>query len=1087
MASIFDHLNYWIDKNPDKLLYTFLNIDGEEVEQYTYLSFHERVEAIASHLQHRHQFAVNDRILLAYPPGLEMICAFFACAKIGLIPVPVYPPTSHGFQSAMYKINYIANDCQAAAVLTNREYYWSFKLNVTRNNLSKFSFKKDYVTKINWIITQDYKSLHKKGLQEQHTDILFLQYTSGSTSNPKGVIVTHENIIHNGDIVVDHLPIGVTWLPQYHDMGLIGYYLFFALKGGSSYGFSPIDFIQRPALWLETISKYKGTASSAPNFAYEYCLRPGKIPEETYENLDMSSLRFLMTAAEPINATIYNRFLNKFKKYGLEAESFFAAFGLAEFSLAVSNYGRNIVSIDKDHLKQHKLTHINNPSETTMDKVAQIMSCGKPLSDTIVKIVDAEKHIALEEGEIGEIWLNGKSKCQGYWNKPELTLKSFNAKIINSNDENNSYLRTGDLGFLLDGELYVCGRIKDMIIIRGLNYYPQDIEKIVENSSPNIRKGCSAAFAIDKDGAEQLIVVAEVKNAKKLPSSAEIISAIRKFINVEVNEVVFIPPRTIPKTSSGKISRHRAKQAWIDGSFKIIERFSTPQEQAKVKANAENSPFESLKIQYGLSGNEHQSLGEIGIGSLDLAVLIHDIKTLLKNKGANALSKQIDLRLLQEISVSELFELAEQFENASALAVNSLRNKLANLQKEYQKMEQQRMLEDIHLNFEPQLPIHYNGQKQSNILLTGGTGFFGPFILKSLLEHTSENIYVLVRAKNTEHGKERLLKAFGEMGKVSSAITDAFEERVIPVCGDLGKPQLGLDDKNWDFLTQHITTIYNNGAIVNYLYNYDKMRDVNVIGTNEIIKFALAGKPKIFNHVSTTFIFGWAVKDVLLESDINEDLDLLDFGYSQTKWVSEQILRDAMKKGLKGRIFRPALITPSVDGGGNNFDISIRLLVFMINHRIGVEAQNQVSFTPADVAANNIVAISQSADSMDKTFHVTRDHYAKMLDITNLIEELTGIKFKTYPLAEFVPEVIDRCTKEDLLFPLMDFFTRSIDNISGMEFKRYSSDNFQTNRDHSPIGQPDPSLKDTVRGMLIFMKNSGLIDVPLLEEVVVSD
>ncbi len=1082
MASIFDQLNYWIDKNPNKKLYTFLNIDGEEVEQYTYQSFHNRIEAIASHLQHRYNFKKNDRILLAYPPGLEMICAFFACAKIGLIPVPVYPPTSHGFQSAMYKINYIAKDCQAAAVLTNREYYWSFKLNLTRNNLSTFSFKKEYVSKVSWIITQDFKSLHKKGIQENHTDILFLQYTSGSTSHPKGVKVTHDNIIHNCEIVVDHLPIGVSWLPQYHDMGLIGYYLFFALKGGTTYGFSPMDFIQRPALWLETITKYKGTASSAPNFAYEYCLRPGKIPEETYENLDLSSLQFLMTAAEPINAPIYNRFLNKFKAYGLKEESFFAAFGLAEFSLAVSNYGRKIVTVDKDSLKQNKLELITEPTETSLDKTTQIMSCGKPLGDTIVKIVNADKHTELQEGEIGEIWLNGKSKCLGYWNKSELTQKMFNARMVNSNFEDNSFLRTGDLGFLLDGELFICGRIKDMIIIRGLNYYPQDIEKVVESASPNIRKGCSAAISTELDGEEHLIVVAEVKNTKALPQSADVISAIRKFINIEVHEVVFIPPRTIPKTSSGKIARHKTKQAWLSQELKILESFSAPKEIAIQEDKSSESPFEALKIQYGLKGNELQSLGEIGIGSLDLAVLIHDIKTLLKNKGATALSKQIDLRLLQEISVSELFELAEQFENTSALAISSLRNKLAQLQKEYQKLEQQRMLEDIYLNFEPNLPIHYNGQgKTPKILLTGGTGFFGPFILKSLLEHTTEDIYILVRATDEKHGKERLLKAFGEIGDVSKPILDAFEKRVIPVCGDLGKANLGLNEKDWNFLTNHITTIYNNGAIVNYLYNYDKMRDVNVEGTSEIIKFALEGVPKIFNHVSTTFIFGWAVKDVLLESDTNPDLDLLDFGYSQTKWVSEQILRDAMEKGLKARIFRPALITPSINGGGNNFDISIRLLVFMINYRMGIGALNQVSFTPADVAANNIVAVSKVPNSINQTFHVTRDHYANMTDITNIIEELTGLKFKIYPLSEFVPAVISRCTKEDLLFPLLDFFTRSIDNISSMEFKRYDSSNYQTTRNSSPVGAQDPTLKDTIRGMLIFMQKRGLIDVPLLE------
>ncbi len=314
-------------------------------------------------------------------------------------------------------------------------------------------------------------------------------------------------------------------------------------------------------------------------------------------------------------------------------------------------------------------------------------------------------------------------------------------------------------------------------------------------------------------------------------------------------------------------------------------------------------------------------------------------------------------------------------------------------------------------------------------------------------------------------------------GYLGDELSHDFDERVIAVCGDLGKSRLGLDEATWDYLSKNIHTIYNNGAVVNYLFNYDKMRDVNIAGTNEILKLAFHGLPKVFNHVSTTFIFGWAVKDTLFETDTNTSLDLLDFGYSQTKWVSEQIVKDAMKYGLNARIFRPALITPSVDGGGENFDISIRLMAFMINHGITVDAHNQVSFTPAEISANNIVAISGLPDSVNKTFHVTRDHYASMLEITNIISELTGRKFTVYKLKKFVPKVISLCNKEDLLFPLLDFLVRSVENISSMEFKRYDSSTYQNFRNKSRFGIQDPTLVETVRGMLIFMKKKGIIQI----------
>jgi thioester reductase-like protein len=269
---------------------------------------------------------------------------------------------------------------------------------------------------------------------------------------------------------------------------------------------------------------------------------------------------------------------------------------------------------------------------------------------------------------------------------------------------------------------------------------------------------------------------------------------------------------------------------------------------------------------------------------------------------------------------------------------------------------------------------------------------------------------------------------------------------------------------------------------VNYLLDYQAMRDANVGGTNEIVRLAISHRAKVLNHISTTFVFGWSVKETLSESDTNAGMNHLDFGYSQSKWVSEQVVLDAMRQGLQGRIFRPALLTPSVHGGGYNFDISIRLLAFMINHGIGTTAGNQVSFSPADLAADNIVAISRVPGSVGATYHVTRDDYASMSDITTILGELTGRTFRNYPLDAFVPEVIERCHSGDILFPLLDFLVRSADNITAMEFKRYDNSQYRKFRDASSCGKADPPLHDVVLGILRFMRKQNLVKVEQVAE-----
>jgi thioester reductase-like protein len=1082
MASILDQLDRLGKKQPHKLLYSYLDLNGDPIERYSCASFLQRTRAIAAHLRKERRFAPEDRLLLAYPPGLEMICAFFGCVRAGLIPVPVYPPSSRGFQSALYKMVHIAKDCQAAGILTSRDYQASLKTNLARSGVAASGVDVDYISGLPWIVTEDFVDVVWDEAYDTVSKILFLQYTSGSTMEPKGVMVTHENILHTCPLVIDHAdPVVVSWLPQYHDMGLIGCYLYPALRGGTTYGFASTDFIQRPALWFDAITTYRATATAAPNFAYDYCLRAGRLSKESLEDCDLSSLQVLMVAAEPVKPDTYTRFLETFQPYGLKSESFYAAFGLAENTLAVSLGGRSIVSVNKRALALGKARMTTEVSE--IDASMQIVSCGIPLPGLDVKIVDPEQHVVLKDGHLGEIWIAGNGKCLGYWKNPELTLKQFHARLVDDSPYDDGYLRTGDMGFVHNGELFVCGRIKDMIILRGQNYYPQDIENVVEKSSGLIRANCVAAFQIHEDSEPALAVVAEVKSPNALPDARKIAAAVRNYLNVEVALISFIAPRAIPRTSSGKIMRHRAKEMWLEGQFTVLSEFSREKDAGATECGSGGqSSFDVLKARYNLTGMESYNLVEAGLDSLDLVVFMHELKELLKDKGAEMLARQVDIGVIQRVSVADLFRLAEQLERAPEEALEMLRHSLAAFREEQREAEKQMMSNDSKLVFVPPVPAPLPEISILNrVLLTGGTGFIGPFFMKSLLEQTQAKIHVLVRASNPDQGRQRLRAAMESMGPCDAGLMHMFDARVIPVCGDLGQARLGLAQDAWDFLTAEMDAVFHNGATVNYLLNYDRMREANVLGTNEVLRLAFEGRPKDFNYVSTTFVFGWAVKSVLYETDTNKDMELLDFGYSQSKWVAEQVVADARSKGLSVRIFRPALVSPSISGGGNNFDIAVRLVAFMVNHGIGVDALNQVSFVPADIAANNIVAISTTPGTENNTYHVVRDDYANMLDITSLITKSTGRQFEIFSVKDFVPELIRRCRKEDLLFPLLDFLVGSVDNITAMEFKRYDSSTYQRARDASEWGKADPSLEDTVDGILKFMHRKGIISVAARE------
>jgi thioester reductase-like protein len=1073
MDSILDALEHGAQRHPEKTLFSFLDLDGRERDTYTYVAFHERTRHLAEHLRLRRRLGHGDRVLLVYPPGLELIVAFLACARIGVVPVPVYPPTPMSFEPGLAKLATIAGDCEAKAALTTRGFFGSYHLLLARRRLSALFAEGPALPALEWITTDDVRGVASASFRDDPGAILFLQYTSGSTSDPKGVVVGHRNVLHNGANAVDHPMVGVSWLPQYHDMGLIGYYLFPIIVGGTTHGFSPLDFLKRPALWLRTLSRVRGTYTSSPNFGFEYCLREDKLTASDVADVDLSSVRVMMNAAEPVRADTFRRFYERFAPHGLRPEAYVAAYGLAENTLAVSHHGKRILTVNKTQLQRRRL-HIESGAPRNNNQLG-LVSCGRPVPGVEVRIVDPESARMLGDDRIGEIWLAGESRCAGYWGKAELSREVFGAHPTGDAEGSLRFLRTGDLGFVHEGELYVCGRIKDVIIIRGVNYYPQDIEAIVEAASPKIRPGCVAAFDAGDEQAS-LVVLCGVNRETDLPDPVEIARAVRSQYYVEPATIAFLPHRAVPRTTSGKISRNRARLRFLRDELPILARHAAAtRPDATLEAGGLKERFQYIVELYNLTGREEYTFAEIGIDSLTMVEILADIKALLEEHGAGALVDEVDIRLLQRLTIADFFSLVGQFERASDEPIAALTRVLRRIRSEHVSYETERMRSDAELALASHAAPPGARRPVEQVLLTGATGFFGPFLLTSLLRETSHTFHVLTRATDPVHGRDRIRASLRRSRLLTPLLSEQLESRVRIVCGDLSRHDLGLKAGHWAQLATQVDAIVHNGAAVNYVLGYDALRPHNVDGTRELLRLASTGTPKAFHLVSSTFIFGWTVKDVLYERDSNPEMADLDFGYSQSKWVAEQLVLEAGRRGLPVRVYRPSLISASTGAVGSRDDIFVRLLAFILKHGIAVNAKNQLSLLPADIAADNIAALFNQDDRGGATFHVTVDDYYNMIDVTELIGREYGYAFTYLDIPDFVGEMTRRSTKDDPIYPLVDFFNRSHAKLSAMSHKRYDNGGYRAVLRRCASARPDPRLDETVSYLMRFMAGEALI------------
>jgi acyl-CoA synthetase (AMP-forming)/AMP-acid ligase II len=568
------------------IAFTFL-VDGEhEGPRCTFTELDARARAVASVLRDR-GVRSGDRALLLYPPGIDFIPAFFGCLYAGVVAVPAYPPQPSQASRTLPRLLSIVADADVAIVLANA--------NVV-DAAARMMREAPGLGSIPWLATDtvsDDRAGDWREVSIAPADLAFLQYTSGSTASPRGVMVSHANLLHNLAYAShaadrDRSTRSVSWLPVIHDMGLIEGVLGPVFGGYTAYLMAPASFLHRPIRWLRAITRYRASTSGGPNFAYDLCVR--KITDAQRAELDLSSWRAAYNGAEPIRAETLEAFNARFKDVGFRWRSFYPVYGLAESTLLVSTGGRDyepvIRDVSSDALTRGRLTLARPRGSATRP----LVSSGPVSFGTRVLVVDPSTRQQCSDGRVGEIWVASPSVAGGYWRRESETRETFHARLAGGD---GPFLRTGDLGAMHDGELFVTGRLKDVLIVRGFKHYPQDLEHTAERQHAAIRPGCSAAFSIDGDDVEAVAIALEVdrRQAPQLDDPAErdgflasLIDRVRAAVvdhhGIVLSAVSVLSHGATPKTSSGKLRRRACRDAFSDGSLDEIARWVADPELA---------------------------------------------------------------------------------------------------------------------------------------------------------------------------------------------------------------------------------------------------------------------------------------------------------------------------------------------------------------------------------------------------------------------------------------------------------------------------------------------------------------------------
>ena len=1017
------------EERPEATAYVFLEDGEREGARLTYAALDAKACAVAAELAR--MGGAGERVLLLFPPGLELVSAFFGCLYAGAIAVPASLPDGSDRGRGLARLAAIAKDCGAGIALTTGK---------VAELARGMAAETPELAGARWVAVDEIAPREGWWDPPGQGGLAFLQYTSGSTRSPAGVRVTHANLLHNlsyGDRVErnDASSVSVSWLPVHHDMGLIEGTLLPVYGGYPAYQMSPAAFLQRPARWLEAITRYRATNSGGPNFAYELCAR--KVTGEVREALELSSWRVAYNGSEPIRAETLERFVDAFGPRGFRKRALHPVYGLAEATLIVSG-----VRVKPE------------PTVLVMDSGARLVGAGTTACGVEVRVVEPATGEERPDGSVGEIWLRSASVADGYWGRPEETAQAFQARLA---EGDGPFLRTGDLGFLHQGELFVAGRLKDLIIVRGRNHYPQDIERTVEGVHAALRPGCSAAFAVSRDGEEQLAVVAEV-NADRCEGSleelgGEIRAEIAREHGIAPAALWLVAPHTVPKTSSGKIQRRACRGLMARGEMEALWRWETPADagvadrlarasatDAPTRASATDAPMRASAHDAPTRASAHDTPTRAGATDvidadrapeLDLLSWLQsevaarlgtsaaaiDPTCPLASHGLGSLDTLALLGALSERTGREIpaEALSEHPDLASlaALAMTPVAGTTSS------SAAERRMREDARLDL---WPATRPADPSAPYLLTGATGFLGAHLLHDLLRRSTRDAWCLVRASSPDEAHLRIRQAL----EAHELWSDDFAPRLRGIAADLGLPRLGLPDDEWRSLTRETSEVFHAAAAVNWVYPYEALRAENVEGTRQLLTLACAERSKPLHFISTQLVCygaGGPRRDVTEEDDFLDEIGGLHLGYAQSKCVAERLVRIAGARGLPIRIYRPPfLLGSSRTARCSTDDFVAALIKGCVQLGSAPDLDWDLDSCPVDFLSALIAEVASGPYAGPSTIHPPLPkprHWRECVLWMNLY----GYRLPLRPYAEWLRELERAATTPDhALFFLRPFF-----------------------------------------------------------------
>ena len=1002
MESILEYLCTGAANDPDRLVFNFLDCNKEPfgVQQINMRQLYNKSRDMAATLRRRGA-RKGDRAVIFSMQDAGTIYAILGCMMEGVVFSVVPPPID---ESKLLRFISVLNSCQPKFLISNSALERESKRGVTKTLLKKaflrvISLKRIYTDQV--IEHDDY--VVSRAFQKD--DLVYLQYTSGSTSEPKGVMVTNGNLLSciNGCKEAFDFTQGnnlVSWVPFYHNIGLlIAIFVPIVAKHGATYFIHTLQFLQKPTVWLKALSDFKINATVAPNSAYKVCTKI--VSKEEVKKYDLSHVNLLVNGSE----FVYSHTVDSFcELFSISKNSFAAGYGLSEcvcvVSLSPLSYRCQKIDIDEYLAGRFILTENKNHK--------LVVSLGKPLRGLTVLAVK-ENGSLCAENEIGEIYIQGDSVCQGYWKNPEET-KRFHTTV---NGSNGFFYRTGDMGVIFEGELYLTGRLKEMLIVNGKNIFPSDVSLLLQQHCPTLSEEAISIFSIQTDKKEEPILCLESDECLFAPLVRDINRIVARAYNFSFSDIVFVQKNTFPRTDNRKVKINAIKRLYEQNKLAVL--YSTKKsyhtETDLLIANAAlsaNASIDDIKICVRnvfqsfvgyIAFDDHTHFTDLGTNSLTVVEMINKLEY----------QSGIELDIKQIVSSLTVNDLAHHIQ----LIMRGEKPNLTNLSAEC-------ILDN---NIWPQHNYTLQPEQCHNIFLTGSTGFLGAYLIRSLIKQSkTKNITIFchARAENQQKAMERIINNM----KFFHCWEEAFQDKIVAIPGDLKKPRLGIEETLYLKLCNTIDIIYHNGAILNFLFSYDHLKQTNVNGTIECLQFACTGNPKYFHYISSYSVYDNPshFSKIGLESNALTSSDGYFLGYSETKWVAEKLVSEAAARGLRTTIYRPGEITGSLtEGIWKLEDIVSRTIVGCIQMGAVPNIDLSLPLTPVDYVSDAIVYISRQTKALGKCFNLVNKSATSIKSMSEVIKK-AGYNLELLPYAEWAEKLVASSFEENALSILSRLF-----------------------------------------------------------------